>query len=78
LVGFLLKDVSSQQMTEHLKRLNPLPLVWATTRSGFGRSMIGETELRQWPNAVLAFHYGASAVRGRLADFDARVEGIET
>lgn len=59
-------------------RKNRLRLVWATTRSRLGHSMIGETELRQWPAAVLAFHYGSSAVRGRLADFDARVEGIET
>lgn len=59
-------------------RKNRLRLVWATTRSRFGHSMIGETELRQWPAAVLAFHYGCSAVRGRLADFDARVEGVGT
>jgi uncharacterized protein len=57
-------------------RKNRLPLVWATTRSRFGRSYFDETELRQWPAAVLAFHYGSSAVRGRLADFDARVDGI--
>lgn len=55
---------------------NRLQLVWATTRSQFGKSTVDETEIRQWPAAVLAFHYGCSAVRGRLADFDARVEGI--
>lgn len=60
-------------------RRNKLRLVWVTTRSQFGRSELGvDTELRQWPAAVLAFHYGSSAVRGRLADFDARVEGIES
>ena len=59
-------------------RKNRLRLVWATTRSRFGQTTFNETELRQWPAAVLAFHYGASAVRGRLADFDARVEGMET
>lgn len=59
-------------------RKNRLRLVWATTRSRFGQTTFNETELRQWPAAVLAFHYGSSAVRGRLADFDARVEGMET
>jgi len=55
---------------------NRLRLAWASTRSQFGSETIGETEVRQWPAAVLAFHYGASAVRGRLADFDAQVQGI--
>lgn len=59
-------------------RKNRLRLVWATTRSRFGRSMLDDTEVRQWPAAALAFHYGSSAVRGRLADFDARVEGKDT
>lgn len=59
-------------------RKNRLRLVWATTRSRFGRSTLNGAELRQWPAAALAFHYGSSAVRGRLADFDARVEGIDT
>ncbi|TVQ29641.1 MAG: ATP-binding protein [Wenzhouxiangella sp.] len=62
---------------QRFARKNRLRLVWATTRSQFGRSLLGETELRQWPAGVLAFHYGSSAVRGRLADFDARVEGVE-
>jgi len=62
---------------QRFARKNRLRLVWATTRSQFGRTLLGETELRQWPAAVLAFHYGSSAVRGRLADFDARVEGVE-
>ena len=56
-------------------RKNKLRLAWASTRSRFGRKTIGETEVRQWPAAVLAFHYGVSAVRGRLADFDAQVKG---
>ena len=54
---------------------NKLRLAWASTRSIFGQATIGETEVRQWPAAVLAFHYGVSAVRGRLADFDAQVQG---
>lgn len=55
---------------------NRLPLVWATTRSRFGQIVIGDSEIRLWPAAALAFHYGVSAVRGRLADFDARVEEV--
>jgi uncharacterized protein len=54
-------------------RNNRLPLAWASTRSQFGKSLIDGAEIRQWPSAVLAFHYGVSAVRGRLADFDAQV-----
>jgi predicted AAA+ superfamily ATPase len=59
-------------------RTNKLPLVWATTRSRFGKTMIEGSEIRQWPAAALAFHYGAIAVRGRLADFEAQIEGINT
>ena len=54
-------------------RNNQLKLAWASTRSQIGKKIIGESEVRQWPAAVLAFHYGAGAVRGRLADFDAQV-----
>lgn len=57
-------------------RNNRLPLVWATTRSQFGKAVIDGSEVRQWPAAVLAFHYGASAVRGRLAGLEAQVTGI--
>ena len=56
-------------------RKNKLRLAWASTRSKFGLKTIGETEVRQWPAAVLAFHYGVCAVRGRLADIDAQVKG---
>jgi len=56
-------------------RNNRLPLAWASTRSRFGNATIDGAEIRQWPAAVLAFHYGVSAVRGRLADFDAKVSG---
>lgn len=59
-------------------RNNRLPLAWATTRSQFGKTIIDGSEIRQWPAAVLAFHYGASAVRGRLAGFEAQVKGIST
>ncbi|MEX2130854.1 MAG: ATP-binding protein [Pseudohongiellaceae bacterium] len=56
-------------------RNNQLPLVWATTRSRFGSITIDGSEIRQWPAAVLAFHYGTSAVRGRLAGFEVQVTG---
>lgn len=58
-------------------RNHKLPLVWATTRNRFGKSIHDGSELRQWPVAVLAFHYGISAVRGRLADLGAKVSGID-
>ena len=56
---------------------NKLPLAWASTRSQFGRTNLNGTQIRQWPAAVLAFHYGVNAVRGRLADFDAEVRGAD-
>lgn len=55
---------------------NRLPIVWATTRTQFGKSQIDGGELRQWPAAVLAFHYGMRAVQGRLADYDAQIRGM--
>jgi hypothetical protein len=27
-----------------------------------------------WPAAALAFHYGARAVKGRVADYEARIK----
>lgn len=57
-------------------RKNRLPLVWATTRSQFGKASVDEGEIRQWPVAVLAFHYGVNAVRGRLAGFEVQVKGF--
>ena len=51
---------------------NGLSRAWASTRSQVGVERIGNIELRQWPAAVFAFHYGVSAVQGRLADFDAQ------
>ena len=58
-------------------RINKLPMVWATTRSRFGVTTVDGSEIRQWPAAVLAYHYGASAVRGRLAGFEAKVKGVD-
>jgi len=59
-------------------RGNHLPVAWATTRSVFGKYTTGDSEIRQWPAAALAFHYGARAVRGRLADHEARIKGMAT
>lgn len=58
-------------------RANRLPSAWATTRSRFARRTIDDNEIRQWPAAVLAFHYGVQAVKGRLANFDAQIKGID-
>lgn len=58
-------------------RANRLPSVWATTRSRFARNSIDGNEIRQWPAAVLAFHYGVQAVKGRLASFDAQIKDVD-
>ena len=55
---------------------NHLPIAWSTTRTQFGKRQIDGSELRQWPAAVLAFHYGTRAIQGRLADYEAQVKGI--
>lgn len=52
-----------------------LPLVWATTRTRFGEFQEPDgPRVRLWPAAVLAFHYGARAVKGRMADYEARIK----
>jgi predicted AAA+ superfamily ATPase len=58
-------------------RNNRLEEAWATTRSTFGRMTIDGSELRQWPAAVLTFHYGVRAVQGRLTSHAARIKGVE-
>lgn len=58
-------------------RKNRLAQAWATTRSTFGKTTIDGSEIRQWPAAVLAFHYGVRAVRGRLAGHSVAIKGIE-
>lgn len=58
-------------------RGNGLAEAWATTRSTFGKASIGASELRQWPAAVLTFHYGVRAVQGRLASHETRIKGID-
>ncbi|MFV0370867.1 MAG: ATP-binding protein [Azonexus sp.] len=55
-------------------RANKLPLAWATSRSKLGRQVIGGSEIRHWPAAALAFHYGIRAVQGRLAGFEAQIK----
>ncbi len=59
-------------------RINRLPVAWATTRSKFGHTTIDGSEIRQWPAAALAFHFGARAVKGRLAGYEAQIKGITT
>lgn len=59
-------------------RGNRLPLVWATTRNLVRRQSIDGGEVRQWPAAALAFHYGVRAVQGRLAGFEAQIKEIVT
>lgn len=58
-------------------RGNRLAAAWATTRSAFGKTTIEATELRQWPAAVLTFHFGVRAVQGRLDSHEARIKGVE-
>lgn len=58
-------------------RGNRLAEAWANTRSAFGKASIGASELRQWPAAVLTFHYGVRAAQGRLASHVTRIKGID-
>lgn len=57
-------------------RSNRLQLVWATTRTQIRQHFIDDSEVRQWPAAALAFHYGVRAVQGRLADREVRLDAI--
>ena len=57
-------------------RNNRLPLAWATTRHLVRQQTVDGCEIRQWPAAVLAFHYGMRAVQGRLAGFEAQLKEI--
>lgn len=59
-------------------RANRLPLAWATTRTQVASQVIDGSEIRQWPAAALAFHYGARAVRGRLAGYEAQIKRIKS
>lgn len=56
-------------------RRHRLPLAWATTRTRFAEFTEADgPTLRLWPAAALAFHYGVRAVKGRMADYEARIE----
>ncbi|HNR90841.1 MAG TPA: ATP-binding protein [Dokdonella sp.] len=57
-------------------RGNHLPLAWATTRSRIEQQVIDGCEIRQWPAAALAFHYGVRAVQGRMAGYEAQIKSI--
>ena len=57
-------------------RGNRLSLAWATTRSRVRQQTVDGVEIRQWPAAALAFHYGVRAVQGRLAGFEAQIKEI--
>jgi hypothetical protein len=59
-------------------RANRLPTAWATTRTLVRQQSIDGAEIRQWPAAALAFHYGVRAVQGRLAGFEAQIKEIVT
>lgn len=57
-------------------RNNQLKVAWATTRSVIRQQNIDGSEIRQWPAAALAFHYGVRAVRGRLDGYEAQIREI--
>ncbi|MGD9603968.1 MAG: ATP-binding protein [Gammaproteobacteria bacterium] len=57
-------------------RGNRLPQAWATTRAAVRTQRIDAAEIRQWPAAALAFHYGVRAVQGRLAGMEARLKVV--
>lgn len=59
-------------------RANRLPQVWVTTRSRIATQHAGECEVRQWPAAALAFHYGVCAAQGRLPGFEAQLKMAST
>lgn len=74
------KYVGKPEMLKGLMKFarnNRLSQVWATTRSAIGKTTIDACDIRQWPAAVLAFHYGMRAVQGRLASHEAKIKGIE-
>lgn len=73
---FASKPGSLKGLLKFVRANQPLQ-AWATTRSEFGREAVDGGEIRHWPAAVLAFHYGVRAVKGRLAGFEAKVQGVE-
>lgn len=72
----------SDRFVDHPERLegltrfvkqNRLEVAWATTKSRFAQSTVGDSQIRMWPAAALAFHYGVRAVDARVADIEARI-----
>jgi predicted AAA+ superfamily ATPase len=56
-------------------RRHRLHLVWATTRTRFAECKEPDGPIvRQWPAAALAFHYGVRALKGRMAEDEARIQ----
>ena len=51
-----------------------LSQVWCTSRTEFAFTEVDGVGMSFWPAAVMAYHFGMSAVRGRLASFEARME----
>jgi len=71
------KAVKDPRMLKALmafSRKNRLSLTWATTKTKFSDTKFDEGMVRQWPAAVLAFHYGIRAVRGRLDEHETRLK----
>ena len=58
-------------------RKHKLPVAWATTRTRTTRHVIDDSEIRQWPAAALAFHFGTQAVRGRLTSNEAHLRNLD-
>jgi predicted AAA+ superfamily ATPase len=59
-------------------RIHGLRKAWATTRTVFRTHQVEGCTIECWPAAALAFHYGSRAVRGRLANHEARMKSAQT
>jgi predicted AAA+ superfamily ATPase len=58
-------------------RASGLSEAWVTTRSRFGRAEVDGLRLIYWPTAVLAFHFGILAVKGRLSMSGTKIENAQ-
>jgi uncharacterized protein len=71
------KHVDQPERMKGLIRLaiaNKLRTVWLTSKTKLNRSPIeGSSEIRQWPAAALAYHYGAMALSGKLAEIEPKI-----
>lgn len=74
------RHVERHELLKGLSRFavrHRLPMAWATTRTRFGEfTPAAGSTIRMWPAAVLAYHHGVRAVKGRVADYEARIKGI--